>query len=147
MKLPAENTVSGKWLDKKELKNGDQLKIVTEATLEMGQNGEQLVAKVKVKGGDNEAKNIAINKPSRKALVAAFGDDTSLWIEKIVTAAVEKTMMAGKRGIALYLIPDGFELGEDEGGYLVVHRKPHAAEEGSQIDYPEEDIKPEDIPF
>lgn len=147
MKLPQESAVLGKWLDKSELKNGDQVKIVSEAKLEAGQHGEQLVAKVKLRGGDNEAKNVAINGQSRKAIVQAYGDETSNWIDKIFTVELDKTTIGGKRVLVLYLIPEEFELKEDAGGYLVIQHKPYVDTSGPTIEYPEEEINPESIPF
>lgn len=150
MILPPESSVAGSWLDKKGLRSGDVVKIVSEPKIETGQNGEQLVAKVKVKGGDNEAKNLAINKPSRRALVEMYGQDTSDWIDKTFTVEVEKTNVGGKRGIALHLIPEGYEVTEDSGGYIVVQRigqEAPATPAAADIDYPDEEIKPEDIPF
>lgn len=122
MELPPENTTVGSWLDKKLLSNGDKLRIVSEAKIETGQNGDQLVAKVRVKDKVTEPANFAINKPTRKALVEAYGSNTTAWIDKVFTVNIEKTMVAGKRGIAAYLIPQGFELSEDSGGFLIVQR-------------------------
>jgi hypothetical protein len=147
MELPAENTVSGKWLDKKELNNTDMLKIVSEAKIEEGQNGPQLVCKVKVKGGDNEAKNIAINKPSKRALVEKFGNNTTAWIDQVFSIELEKTNVGGKRGLALYLIPEDYQVSEDENGYIVVNRKSFHVENEPTVQYPNEEINPEDIPF
>lgn len=115
--------MNGAWLDKKNLVEGDIIKLTSEAKeVPSQQGGNQLVAKALVKGGDSEAKNVAINKPSTIALVEAFGDDSVDWVNKPLTVHTEKTLIAGKRGTALYLIPEGFEVGEDDGGYLVVKR-------------------------
>ncbi len=149
MKLPAESSVSGQWLDKSKLKDGDTIKIVSEAKLEEGQNGQQLVAKVLVKDGDKEPKNLGINKPSKRALVEVYGDDTVNWVNKKFVVQVDKTIIGGKRGYALYLIPEGYEVGEDEGGFVVVHRKPFVAGDAPTVEYPQGDgdIDPKDIPF
>ncbi len=32
-------------------------------------------------------------------------------------------VVGGKRVTALYLVPEGFEVGEDDGGYMVVQKK------------------------
>lgn len=116
----SKSSGGGAWLDKKTLRDGDMAKLVTEAQDVEGQNGMQLVAKIKIKGGDPEPKNLAINAPSKNALIDAFGDDTQGWMEKLLTLHTEKTLIAGKRGIAVYLIPEGYEVGEDAGGYLVI---------------------------
>lgn len=145
MILPKESSVNGAWIDKKGLVVGDVVKIITEPKLEEGQNGQQLVAKVKVKGSTEEPKNLAINKPSRRALVEAYGEETAAWIDKVFTVHIEKVMIGGKRSIALYLLPEGYEVAEDAGGFLVVQKigagLPPVSFTG------EENINPEDIPF
>lgn len=148
MKLPLENTVSGQWIDKATLKNGDFIKIVSEAKIEQGKDGEQLVAKAKVKGVD-EVKNVAINKPSRKAIVEVYGDDTDAWINKVFTVALERVLIGGQRKTALYLIPEGYHLGEDAGGYLVVEPSDSVSSEARPASSTpkEEEIDPADIPF
>lgn len=149
-KVTKSSGVGGKWLDKASLKTGDVAKIKTEATEEPSQlGGTQLVAKLHVKG-HTEPANIAINKPSKNALIDAFGDDTKNWVDKLLTINVERTIISGKRGYALYLVPEGFEVGEDSGGYIVVSRiggAPTDAEPKDTVEYPEEDINPNDIPF
>lgn len=112
---------NGAWLDKSTLRNGDIVKIVTEAAeQDNNQGGKQIVAKVRVKGGDPEPKNISINAATKNALIDAFGDESQTWMDKLLTVHTEKTMIAGKRGIALYLLPEGYEIGEDASGYVVV---------------------------
>lgn len=144
MKFTA-NTTTGNWLDKKTLKTGDQIKLVSEAKeVPNQQGGMQIVGKCKVKGQTGET-NISINKPSKNALIEAFGDDSVNWIDKLLTTHIEKTMIAGKRGIALYLVPDGYQVTEDEGGYLVI-TKPNSKTTTVQEEDVEE-IDPGDIPF
>src|ERR1035437_6543805 len=94
------NTTNGSWLDKKTLKTGDVIKLTTEAKeVPNQQGGNQVVAKCKVKGVQGDDLNISINKPSKNALIVAFGEDSSNWIDKPLTTSVEKTIIAGKRGI------------------------------------------------
>src|SRR5205085_1264392 len=99
----------GAWLDKKELKGGEIVKLVTEAIEEEGQNGAQIVTKVRVKGDTGDAKKLAINGPTKNALIDAFGKDSKYWCGPLLTVHIEKTVIGGKRGIALYLVPEGFE--------------------------------------
>ena len=142
------NTTTGNWLDKKTLKTGDLIKLTTEAKeVPSQQGGMQVVAKCKVKGQQGES-NISINKPSKNALIVAFGDDSTNWIDKPLTVSIEKTIIAGKRGIAAYLIPEGFEVTEDEGGYVVVSKiGGQASVPLNGVEYPEEEINPDDVPF
>lgn len=136
----------GAWLDKKELKNGDLAKLVSEAVEIEGQNGPQIVAKVRIKGKDGEAKNVAVNGPTKNGLIDAFGKDSKNWIGQLLTCHIEKTMIAGKRGIALYLVPEGFEVTEDAGGYLVIARQGTAQKAPAAAEM-EESISDEDNPF
>ncbi len=148
----SKSSGGGAWLDKKKLQNGDMIKILTDAVeVENQQGGTQLVAKVKVKGMDGDF-NCGINGASKNAFIEAYGDDTADWVDKVVTVNVEKTVVAGKRGIALYLIPGGFEVSEDRAGYVQItpigsaNAKKDDTEE-SQEEYSGPDINPDDIPF
>ena len=140
------SSVGGKWLDKKTLRDGDIAKIKTEATEQPSQQGPmQWVCKLLVKG-QTEPANFAINKPSKNALIDAFGEDTNDWIDKTLTLKVEKTIISGKRGIGVYLIPEGFEMTEDKAGYIVIKKIGGGASE-STVDYPDDEPNPDDIPF
>ena len=54
-------------------------------------------------------------------------------------------MIGGKRGVALYLIPEGYEVTEDAGGYFIVTRKAEVATPAASET--KDAINPEDIPF
>lgn len=122
MKVTRTSGSTGAWLKKDELKSGEPLKIVSEAGLVEGQNGPQLVAKVRRKG-ETDAYNIAINNTSKNALIELYGDDTKDWVDKVVTAETEQTRIGGKRSTILYLIPEGFEMGETDDGFVAIKRK------------------------
>ena len=143
------NATTGNWLDKKTLKTGDIVKLTTEAAEIPNSKGEgmQVVAKCKVKGRADEPANLAINKPSKNALIMAFGEDSKDWMDKPLTVTVEKTVIAGKRGTAAYLVPEGFEVTEDSEGYIVITKVGVQGPVHTEVEYPEEEIKPEDIPF
>lgn len=143
--------VGGKWLDKKTIPAGSVGKIKTEATEQPSQQGGlQLVAKLLVKGSQ-EPLNVAISKPSKNALIQAFGNDTVNWIDKLLTLHTEKVVVSGKRGVALYLVPEGFEVTEDTGGFIVIKRIGSSLpkkEEGESDEYPQEDsVDVDSIPF
>jgi len=142
------NTTNGSWLDKKTIKTGDVLKLTSEAKeVPNQQGGTQVVAKCKVKGLKGDDSNISINKPSKNALISAFGEDSVEWIDKPLTVHTEKTVIAGKRGIALYLVPESFNLSEDAEGYIVISKAGVQGAVHTEVDYPEEYINPDDIPF
>jgi len=119
MKVNKTSGSTGVWLKKDEIRSGDKLKIVSEASLVEGQNGVQLVAKVRQRGS-NDAFNTAINNTSKNALIDKYGDDTADWVDKVVTAITEKALIAGKRSIILYLVPEGYELKETEDGFMTI---------------------------
>lgn len=150
VKVQRSSGVGGKWLDKKALVVGDVIRIETEAQeIANQQGGMQLVAKVTVKGWGKETENFAINVPSKNAIIEAHGDDTNDWIGKSFTVHPEKTIIGGKRGIVAYLIPDGFELQETDDGYVNIRRVGKSENKGDlpTVEYPENTVAPEDIPF
>lgn len=133
----------GMWLDKKTLATGDKLTLTTSADwIPSQQGGEQLVAKCKVQGKADDV-NIAINAPTRNGLVDAFGEDTDAWRNHTLTVHKFDTLIAGKKGVAVYLVPEGYELGEDSGGYLSISR----ASGEATVDVPEDELSADDIPF
>lgn len=133
-------TGEGSFIDKKVLIEGDFAKLASEAIEEEGKFGPQIVAKMKVKGR-GEGK-FSINPPTVNALIEAFGQESSNWMDKVLTIHIEKVRSAGRQGLSVYLIPEGFDFWDDEKGYLVIGKKEDKAVEES---HPE--ISPDDIPF
>jgi hypothetical protein len=154
MRYTKQTTVSGNWVKAAELKSGIRAKLVSE-TQPMPSSFQdkdcspktQDVAKIRFEGM-NETYNVSINRATLNALIEAFGEDSKEWINKYLTAQTEKMIVGGKRVTALYLIPEGFELKEDDGGYMVIARK-STETKYSVVETPEsiEDINPDDIPF
>lgn len=129
MKYQAQSTISGGWVDKSTLRNGQKAKIVSEAQPipssfvdQKGNPTMQDVAKVQFEGA-KESVNCNLNKPTVNALIQAFGDDSKDWMGHYLTVEVEKVRVAGKAVTALYLIPEGFHKTDDDAGYAVVVRK------------------------
>ena len=147
-------SVSGEWIKGKDIVSGTKAKLTAETnpmpsqfTNKDGSVKMQDASKIKVQGSTGEM-NISINRASINALVDAFGEDSKQWIGKILTLITEKVSVGGQRKTALYLVPEGFEVGEDEGGYVVIKRvgeKVQADEPPAEI-Y-EEEIKADQIPF
>ncbi len=144
--------VSGAWVKAKDIVSGVKCKLVSETepseSVWEGKTIKNNSAKIRFQGQDGEAMNVNVNRPSINGLVDAFGEDSKEWIGKILTAHTEKMLVGGKRVTALYLIPEGYEIGEDDGGYLVI-TKIGAKETSDPIkdDYPTEDIDPDLVPF
>ena len=126
-----------------EVVSGTKCKLVSETAPQPSEFGTQDVAKIRFQGEEGDAKNVRINKPSINALIDAFGEDSKVWIGNVLTAVTEKMVVSGKRVTALYLVPEGYSLGEDEGHYLVI-TKDGATVKSEPV---EETINPEDIPF
>lgn len=142
----------GAWVDKSKIVSGSKCKLVSETLpsegVYEGKTIKNNVAKIRFEGEQGDAKNVNINTPSINGLVEAYGDDSKDWVGKILTAQTEKMLVGGKRVTALYLIPEGFELKEDDGGYLVISRIGGVVEaKTGSVDYPEGEINPDDIPF
>ena len=86
--------------------------------------------------------------------ISSFGKESKDWINKSITLHPEKMNVGGKRVTALYLIPEGYELREDEGGYLIIGEigivKEKTKEPNDEIPVVEDDpnaIDVKDIPF
>jgi hypothetical protein len=137
------SSVTGAWVKGSELRSGTKCKLVSETTPQTSQfknkDGSvkmQDVAKIRLEG-DDEPKNISLNRATIDALVDAFGEDSSKWIGKTLTAETEKTQIAGKRVTVVYLVPDGYEVKEDLAGYV------HIVKSGSDDGLPEINIEEE----
>jgi hypothetical protein len=160
---------NGPWLDKDQVRNGQRFAILTEAKpieeVYKGQQNIRNTVKVKVEGMQ-EPQNYDLNKPTVNGLIDAFGEDSRLWIGKVLTAYTENVRVAGRAGVMLILIPEGYKVMNDEGGYAVVvpmdtpepkkfaaPAAPVAPVRGGDFDFaappvPESvEIRPEDIPF
>jgi hypothetical protein len=139
MEVTKSGGIGGSWIDKKALKSGDLIKLTTEAEWvpsSLNPEEKQLVAKCKIKGTDGEF-NLAINSPSKNALIDAFGTDTKNWVGKLLTAAVESGIFAG------------YVVAEDAAGYIVIRPKVEPPAVVARTSGPADDYvpNPDDIPF
>jgi len=124
---PKKAILQGSWVKGSEVKSGTKCKLVSETNPRQSQfldkNGNpkvQDVAKVQFQG-DPEPKNINLNRATIDALTDAFGEDSKAWMGHHLTAETEKVVIGGKRVTAVYLVPEGYELGEDN-GYVIIKR-------------------------
>lgn len=129
MKYQQQSSLSGAWVDKTKIHNGQRAKIVSEAKSmpsnfqdDKGNVKNQDVAKVHFEG-DKEAVNVSLNRATINGLISAFGDDSVNWMGHYLTAEVEKVRVAGKSVTAMYLIPEGYEKVDDDEGYAVIQKK------------------------
>lgn len=152
MKYKLREGAAGSWLKGKELQDGVRAKLVSEtnpieSTFE-GKVRTQDVAKIRIEGDEN-VYNISINRTTMNALVKAFGEDSKSWVNQYLTVKLDKTTIAGRRVVIVYLIPEGFELTEDAGGYVVITKiGGEKKEKVETIEYPEGEAESADqIPF
>jgi len=121
MKYSKSSGIQGTWLKSSEIATGTLVKIVSETTPNEGEYGIQDVCKVKIKG-ENEVKNARLNKVTVNGLIDAFGEDSKDWMDKVLTIQTEKVIVGGKRVTAMYFIPEGFELRENNDGFMEIKR-------------------------
>jgi len=118
MEYKKSTRIDGEWVKAAELESGIKGKLVSETKPIEGEYGTQDVSKI-IFAGETEPKNVRLNKTTLNGLIDAYGTDSNNWVDKSVTAHTEKALVAGKRVTILYLVPEGYELGED-GGYVVI---------------------------
>jgi len=126
-----------------DLKDGDIVPILDGGVEEEGNWGKQVNFKIKTRNGD---KKMGFNQATINVLVTEFGGDTSKWIGKEVKVILQKKLIGGKKSIVAYLVTEGWSL--DEYGELVKEgaQKP-ADDDIDTIEYPDEKIDAEEIPF
>lgn len=153
MKYTKTQSVSGNWIKGKDVDSGSKCKLVSETTPvesqftnKDGSKKNQDVAKIRFQGKD-EVFNISINKVSINALIDAFGEDSVKWQGNVLTAITEKVIVGGKRQVALYLVPEGYELKESADGFMYVSKEGDEEKEEKTIEVPEDELDPADIPF
>lgn len=128
-KYQKASTVVGAWLKGADVVSGTKCKLVSETEPQpsqftdpkTGQIKMQNVAKIRFEGG-SDAFNISLNRATINGLVDAFGEDSVAWQGNALTAQTEKVMVSGKRVTAVYLIPNGYEMKEDDAGYVVINK-------------------------
>lgn len=148
-------SIGGDWIKGKDVRSGTKAKLKTEVHPSPSQFKDkdgntqmQDIGKIMLQG-DKELKNIRVNKASISALVDAFGKNSVEWVDKLLTIETMKVQIAGKMQTAVYLIPEGYELGEDANGYVAITNG--TAEKvlmgDDTVEYPEDEVNPDDIPF
>lgn len=146
--------LAGDWIKGKDIRSGSKAKLKSEVHPTPSQFKDkdgnvqmQDVGKIHIQG-ETTQKNIRVNKASISALVDAFGNDSKNWIDKLLTLETMKVSVGGKMQTAVYLVPEGYELGEDSNGYVVIKKIGGEINlMGDDTEYPSEDINPDDIPF
>ena len=145
-------SMGGSWVKGSDVQSGIKAKLKSAAIRtesqfknEDGTPKMQDVAKIRFENKD-EQMNIALNRATLNGLIDAFGTESADWIDKVLITQTEKMVVGGKRVTALYLVPEGYEVGEDSGGYMVV-QKIGGADKSEASQAVADEIRPEDIPF
>ena len=138
-----KTSIAGDWAKVKvDINNGDVLEILTEGTIVSGEFGDRQVYKVKTVNGE---KNLSFNQTSLNNMIDAYGDDSKAWVGKKAFVTVIKMNESGKFRYIVYLVGEGWEMQDDGSVKKIGSQGTVKMPEG--VDYPEEDINPEDIPF
>src|SRR3990167_4006379 len=134
-----QNFVGGAWVRNSEIISETKCKLVSETEPQPskfknkdGSVKMRDVAKIKFEGL-NDVLNINLNRATINGLVDAFGEDSKNWMGKMLTVITEKIMVGGKRVIAMYLLPEGYEMKDDENGYVqIVNPKKESVQVGEE---------------
>ena len=136
--------------NKKDINHKDIVEIISEGKWEEStrfkkEDGTpQNQFKVNIKLANGEERNVTLNWTNVKLLVQGLGDDTVAWIGKKVRAWKTKSEKA-KLGFSYLYVPIDWK--RDDTGEWEIPEGTQVAKDEEPIEYPEEEIDPEDIPF
>jgi hypothetical protein len=102
----------GNYIKGADVKHGDTIKFLDEGEWSEntrykypdGNNKWDFTCKVEHNG---EEKKLRINSTNKKALIAAWGDETKEWIGKTARMSVETALIGGERKKTILLDPEG----------------------------------------
>lgn len=142
-------SIGGAWLDTKTLAKGSKVKIINETVKQDSQFKDkegnakvENVAKVQIEGEANPV-NMRLNWTTIYGLIDAFGKESKSWIGQPLTAEKVRALVGDTMRDIIYLVPEGFELGENEESKLVIKRVGGKVEkEAEPNDYPEYEGEP-----
>jgi hypothetical protein len=105
-------TTQRNYLKTENIKQGDLITILNEGefvasakyTYPNGEPRKDFL--IKIKHNDQEA-DMRINATNKKVLVAAFGDETSAWVNKQVKLDTANVMVSGKMMKTIIMLPVG----------------------------------------
>ena len=129
----------------KDFRDGDMLKIASDGQKVDGKFGIQDVFLIKTREGKEG--NLAFNQTTINNMIDAYGNDSIQWVGKVVKAWVVKMMVSGSMKNVAYLSHPKAEMVEDSAGRLtwpIPGAQPVAPK---AVEYPTEEINPDDIPF
>jgi len=105
-------TAARNWLKVEDVKEGDPITLNSEGewvtsnkyTYADGQPKKDFVFKV---FHNSVEKDFRLNATNKKALIKAYGDETTDWIGKICLVSIVNVMVSGKMMKSMILIPSG----------------------------------------
>lgn len=111
-------TTAKNYLKTESIKQGDVITILNEGefvasaryTYENGKPRKDFI--IKIKHNDNDC-DMRINATNKKVLVAAFGDETSEWVNKKVKLDTAAVMVSGKMMKTIIMLPIGGKSSSD----------------------------------
>lgn len=124
-------------------KEGDLVTVLSEGVKTEGQFGMEDVFRVRMVNG-NEL-TMRFNKTSINNMIDAFGDESKQWVGKEVKVWRILQNVQGKMLRVTYLSHPEADI--DEQGNFIIPGRPVAPNADTGIDYPVDDVDPEDIPF
>lgn len=125
-----------------DIKDGDLVTILNEGVIEPNKyGGESHMFHIKTRNGD---KKVGFNQRTLNVLHDELGKDSKDWVNKDVNVILEKTTIAGKRCIVAYFVTGDWKL-DDYGELSKLGQS--TDKKAASIEYPEEEINPDDIPF
>lgn len=146
----------GKWANTDDLRDGMTASIVDECKKEEsrfkdkdGNPKVENIAKVQFEGMP-EAVNTRINWTTINGLIDAYGKRSEDWIHKTLTVKLVDAMVGDTMRTIMYLVPEGFQLAKTPDRKLVIRTTGVGTTIGgpaAPIEYPKDDINPDDIPF
>ena len=118
--------VGGAWLDAKTITDGTKVKIVAETVRrdssfkdKEGNAKTENVTKVQVTG-EKEPVNMRLNWTTIGGLISAYGEESSDWMGNTLSVKKVRALVGDTMRDIIYLIPDGYELGENEESKLEI---------------------------
>lgn len=124
-------------------KEGDRVTVLDEGTKLEGQFGVEVVHKCRMVNGDELS--MRFNKTTINNMIDAFGDESKAWVGQEVKVWRVLQNVQGKMIRVTYLSHPDADI--DEQGNFVIPGRPVPADADTGIDYPTEEVNPDDITF
>jgi hypothetical protein len=138
-KFKKRERLHGQWLNNKEVPNKAVLRFTDPARefpSAFGEDKTQIACHVEFENYPSDPAKpwiVALNRAVVNALVEAFGEESEDWVGQKLTSYKMQTSMNGKRGHAVYYIPEGYQLISDDNDYFAIVKVTSELTEGSEV--------------